>query len=128
MNLRALGTSVSTASNWVSRATVIWAISHDISSSRILLCGCDADVHNPQLNSVIIAQITPYGFSNLSWKYFFVYMATNLSNCVICYLLFPETKNKTLEEIGLLFGDTNVRMSPTASIDAAGIGQGVVAP
>ncbi|GFZ51180.1 hypothetical protein JCM24511_08938 [Saitozyma sp. JCM 24511] len=94
MNLRALGTSVSTASNW--------------------------------LNNVIIAQITPYGFSSLSWKYFFVYTATNLSNCVICYLLFPETKNKTLEEIGLLFGDTNVRTPPTHSIDSAGIEQAAV--
>jgi hypothetical protein len=76
------------------------------------------NARNPQLNNVIIAQITPYGFSSLSWKYFIVYAATNLSNCVICYLLFPETKNKTLEEIGLLFGDTNVRTPPTTSIDA----------
>jgi hypothetical protein len=40
-------------------------------------------------------------------------MACNLSNCVVSYFLFPETKNKTLEEIGLLFGDTNVRVAPT---------------
>ncbi|WVR09807.1 hypothetical protein IAU60_006883 [Kwoniella sp. DSM 27419] len=77
MNQRALGTSVSTASNW--------------------------------LNNVIIGQVTPYGFKTLGWKYFFVYVATNFSNGVVAYFLFPETKNKTLEEIGLLFGDTNVR-------------------
>jgi hypothetical protein len=40
-------------------------------------------------------------------------MACNLSNCVVSYFLFPETKNKTLEEIGLLFGDNNVRVAPT---------------
>lgn len=95
MNQRALGTSVSTASNW--------------------------------LNNVIIGQITPYGFQTLGWKYFFVYVATNASNAVVSYFLFPETKGKTLEEIGkysraglrnggkalitgLLFGDTNVRV------------------
>ncbi len=44
-------------------------------------------------------------------------MCTNLSNCVICYLIFPETKNKTLEEIGLLFGDTNVRTMPSHTAD-----------
>jgi len=77
MNQRALGTSISTASNW--------------------------------LNNVIIGQITPVGFANLGWKYFFVYVATNASNAVVSYFLFPETKNLSLEEIGLLFGDTNVR-------------------
>lgn len=40
---------------------------------------------------------------------------------VICYLLFPETKNKTLEEIGLLFGDTNVRPMPSATIESSAI-------
>jgi hypothetical protein len=70
MNLRALGTSASTASNW--------------------------------LNNVIISQITPFGFDNLGWRFFFVFMACNLSNSVISYFLFPETKGKTLEEIGKL--------------------------
>jgi len=93
MNQRALGTAVSTAANW--------------------------------LNNVIIGQITPYGFDKLGWKYFFVYVATNASNAVVSYFLFPETKGdyflqlhcswadetgKTLEEIGLLFGDENVRV------------------
>jgi len=70
MNLRALGTSVSTASNW--------------------------------LNNVIIAQVTPYGFRNLGYRYFIVYAVTNVTNGIICYFLFPETKGKTLEEIGEL--------------------------
>lgn len=48
----------------------------------------------------------------LGWKYFMVFVCTNVSNAVVSYFLFPETKNKTLEEIGLLFGDTNVRVGP----------------
>jgi MFS family permease len=69
------------------------------------------------LNNVIIGQVTPYGFDKLGWKYFFVFVATNLSNAVVSFFLFPETKHKTLEEIGLLFGDTNVRTyhSPIAA-------------
>jgi hypothetical protein len=61
------------------------------------------------LNNVIIGQVTPYGFSKLGWKYFFVFVATNASNAVVSYFLFPETKGLNLEEIGRLFGDQNVR-------------------
>jgi hypothetical protein len=68
MNLRALGASASTASNW--------------------------------LNNVLISQVTPYAFDAISWRFFFVFMACNLSNAVLAYFLFPETKGKTLEEIG----------------------------
>lgn len=32
-----------------------------------------------------------------------MYVATCMSNTVICYFLFPETKNKTLEELGEIF-------------------------
>jgi hypothetical protein len=68
MNLRALGASASTASNW--------------------------------LNNVLISQVTPYAFDAIGWRFFFVFMACNLSNAVLTYFLFPETKGKTLEEIG----------------------------
>jgi MFS family permease len=47
------------------------------------------------LNNVIIGQITPYGFAKLGWKYFFVYVATNASNAVVSYFLFPETKGES---------------------------------
>lgn len=49
----------------------------------------------------------------LGWKYFMVFVVTNVTNAIVSYFLFPETKNKTLEEIGLLFGDTNVRVGPS---------------
>ena len=95
MNIRALGASVSIACNWVSKFRPPELL--------ILL----------QLNDVIIAQVTPYGFKHLGYKYFIVYVCTCVSNTIICFYLFPETKNKTLEEIGLLFGDTKVMIAPT---------------
>jgi len=51
-----------------------------------------------------------------------VFVVTNISNAIISYFLFPETKNKTLEEIGLLFGDTNVRVAP--GMEAVGVHNG----
>lgn len=51
-----------------------------------------------------------------------VFVVTNVTNAIISYFLFPETKNKTLEEIGLLFGDTNVRVAP--GMEAVGVHNG----
>lgn len=65
-----------------------------------------------QVNNVIIGQITPIGLQNLTYRYFFLFIATNTTNGILAYFLFPETKGKTLEEIGLLFGDTDVRTMP----------------
>jgi hypothetical protein len=44
------------------------------------------------LNNIIIGQITPVGFDKLGWKYFFVYVATNASNAVVSFFLFPEVR------------------------------------
>jgi hypothetical protein len=52
------------------------------------------------LNNVIIAQVTPIAFEKIGYRYFIVYAVTNMTNAITCYFLFPETKGKTLEEIG----------------------------
>lgn len=82
MNLRAMGGAAATASNW--------------------------------LNNTIIGQVTPVGLKvscsllgsssqkkcsimltchqKLGWKYFMVFVVTNITNAIVSYFLFPETK------------------------------------
>ena len=66
MNLRAMGTSASTATNWVGVACL-----------KSLLATLTAA---SQLNNVIISQFTPVGLKNLEWKFFLLFVATNLSS------------------------------------------------
>jgi hypothetical protein len=35
----------------------------------------------------------------LGWKYFLIYVVTNVTNAIVSYFLFPETKHRSLEEI-----------------------------
>jgi hypothetical protein len=86
--------------------------------------GCSASTAANWVNNVIIGQITPIGLAQLNYKYFFVFIATNVSNTIVAYFLFPETKNKTLEEIGLMFGDTDVRTMPENRHTLVGGGAG----
>jgi hypothetical protein len=39
------------------------------------------------------------GFDKLGWKYFLIYVVTNVTNAIVSYFLFPETKHRSLEEI-----------------------------
>ncbi|KAH1316438.1 hypothetical protein KXX47_003264 [Aspergillus fumigatus] len=51
------------------------------------------------------AQVSPIALGKLGWKFYFVFVAWNI--CItlpVIYFCFKETKQKSLEEIDLLFG------------------------
>lgn len=47
--------------------------------------------------------VNPVGLQKLEWKFYFVYIAILVLECLSIWLLFVETKGPTLEEIATLF-------------------------
>lgn len=48
----------------------------------------------------------PVAMNKIGWKFYLVLIVPSVIYIVIMYFTFPETKGRTLEEIGDVFGDT----------------------
>ncbi|KAJ5407920.1 hypothetical protein N7509_001803 [Penicillium cosmopolitanum] len=57
--------------------------------------------------NLVFAQFSPSALTNIGFRYFYVFFVFNII-AMLCYSFFyPETKGKTLEQMDLLFGDSN---------------------
>jgi hypothetical protein len=54
---------------------------------------------------VLMTQTAPLAIAAMTWKYFIIWLVLDCVYVVIVYLYYPETKNKTLEELAGVFGD-----------------------
>jgi len=54
---------------------------------------------------ILLVQVTPLAIAAISWRYFLIFLILDCFFIVFFYFMYPETRNKTLEEIGALFGD-----------------------
>ncbi|OAL39647.1 hypothetical protein AYO20_01044 [Fonsecaea nubica] len=54
---------------------------------------------------ILLVQVTPMAIEHISWKYFMIFVICTAIFAVVFYWYFPETANKTLEEVEELFGD-----------------------
>ncbi|KAJ5103767.1 hypothetical protein N7532_004296 [Penicillium argentinense] len=55
------------------------------------------------LSSVFNQYVNPIGLESLQWRFYFVYIAILVVECLCIWFLFVETKGPTLEEIAKLF-------------------------
>ncbi|KAG8817747.1 hypothetical protein FRC17_011118, partial [Serendipita sp. 399] len=55
--------------------------------------------------SVLISQVSPIGMTKLGYRFYIVFVVTNIVNGLIVIAFFPETKGKSLEEMDEVFGD-----------------------
>ncbi|KAK4941906.1 hypothetical protein LTR10_018236 [Elasticomyces elasticus] len=56
--------------------------------------------------TIIFLSSAPLAFQNIDWKYYLVFVVLSLGMFFVVLLTFPETKNKTLEELSAVFGDS----------------------
>ena len=57
------------------------------------------------VNATAVVEITPRGIQSLHWKFYIIWTMFNLSFVPIVYFLYPETSQRSLEDIDRLFRD-----------------------
>jgi MFS family permease len=57
------------------------------------------------ITTIIFVQTAPMGFANIGWRFYLIFIVCCCVSAFILYFYFPETKQKSLEEIGEAFGD-----------------------
>lgn len=67
--------------------------------------GSSISVITNVLINIVFNQVSPIAFREVGWKYYSLFISTNVVGAIVVYFLFVETKGKSLEEIASIFGD-----------------------
>ncbi|KAK0615743.1 general substrate transporter [Bombardia bombarda] len=83
-----------------------WVYGSEIFPTAIRARGLSFAASGGSIGSVIVALVWPVGVANLGSKIYFFFMSVNLVCVPIVYLLYPETKGRSLEDLDGLFHGT----------------------
>lgn len=58
-----------------------------------------------RIMNFVVVQITPIGLQNIGWRFWIVFIVFNAAFMPVIYFLYPETSNRSLEDIDLYHRD-----------------------
>ncbi|KAI6858600.1 hypothetical protein KC318_g14155, partial [Hortaea werneckii] len=84
---------------------ISWVYMSEIMPMQIRGKGCAfATGIGNWLVSTFFSQVSPIALGEITWKYYFVFVAWNILVTIPTIFFFKETNQKSLEDIDLLFG------------------------
>ncbi|KAL3442755.1 general substrate transporter [Aspergillus insuetus] len=88
-----------------------WIYSSEIFPAHVRSKGLGISVTGQSIGSIIVGQVWPVAVERIGPRTYFIFMAFNIFGALLVYSTFPETKNKTLEELDSQFGSCNLQFS-----------------
>lgn len=78
---------------------VPWLYPTEINSLPMRTKGAALATCTNWLTNFVIVEITPSGIQNLGWRFWIVFTVTNAVFLPVIYFIYPETSNRTLEDL-----------------------------
>lgn len=86
---------------------VPWVFVSEIFPTRLRAYGVGLAAATQWLFNFVITKITPEAINNIGWRTFLMFAIFCMAMAVFVWVLVPETKQMTLEEIDVVFGTVN---------------------
>lgn len=89
--------------------STVWVLVSEIFPQHLRAQGNSFAVFCTSITQIWLSQVTPLAFAAVAWKYYFLFIGTNLVAALVYFVFLPETNQKTLEEIATAFGDSSAK-------------------
>ncbi|KAJ1043077.1 hypothetical protein NDA14_006275 [Ustilago hordei] len=83
-----------------------WAVPVEIMNTSIRAKGTALTSISCWVANFMIGQVTPKALASIGWKYYLLFAIGGFTNALTFYLILPETKGRTLEEMDAFFERT----------------------
>ncbi|KAI1470938.1 putative MFS sugar transporter [Daldinia caldariorum] len=84
---------------------VPWLYPTEINALPMRTKGAAAATMTNWITNFIVVEVTPIGIQKLGWKFYIIWTVTNALFLPIIWLFYPETANRTLEDIDAYYRD-----------------------
>ncbi|KAH8590174.1 general substrate transporter [Bisporella sp. PMI_857] len=86
-----------------------WVYGSEIFPTNFRARGLNLAASGGSIGSIIASQTWPVGMANIGSKTYFIFMSVNLVSGLIIWVFYPETKNRSLEDMDVLFSGRHAR-------------------
>ncbi|KAM0325145.1 hypothetical protein ACHAQA_007684 [Verticillium albo-atrum] len=84
---------------------MIWVVPSELFPFFLRTKGLAFAVAVKSVIAIALSQVTPLAIASVGWRYYSLFIATNMAAALFYFFCLPETSGKSLEEIAELFGD-----------------------
>lgn len=89
-------------------APIGWVLPSEIFSLGIRSKAIAITTSSTWMNNFIIGLVSPKMIKNITYGTYFIFASFSLIALIFTYFFIPETRNRTLEEMDIVFGDVSV--------------------